>query len=206
MFVEALLFLLTLPGPLDIDIWVDKEDATYYPTENLHIFFQANKDCYVAIYNIEVGGRENLLFPPEGKDGRVEAGKTYELPPETADYDYVVSGPVGTEKIIALASAEPLTDLYDERPGVVKEIIEIYIEEPEPAKLRIISTPSHCRIYITELETGETEYIGKAPRTIVIRPGGYKVKIKKIGCRTLTRKVWLDPGERRRIFVKLRPY
>ncbi|MCK4251462.1 DUF4384 domain-containing protein [candidate division WOR-3 bacterium] len=207
MFPIMLLSLLVLQyGPLNIDVWVDKEEAIYYTTENLKVFFRTDQDCYVAVYDIEVGGREYLLFPLEGEDGWVEAGKTYELPSETADYDYVLSGPEGIETIIVVGSKARLPDLNDEGPDIVREAIEIFVKEPEPGKLRIISTPENCRIYITEIESDDQEYIGKAPRTIVLRPGEYIVKIKKLGYRTLTRRIWLEPGEPRRMFVKLRRY
>lgn len=207
MFPIMLLSLLILQySPLNIDVWVDKEEAIYYTTENLKIFFRTDQDCYVAVYNIEVGGREYLLFPLEGENGWVKAGKTYELPPETADYDYVLSGPEGIETIVIVGSRERLPGLNDEGLDVVREAVEIFVKEPEPGKLRIISTPDSCRIYITEVESDDQEYIGKAPRTIVLRPGEYIVKIKKLGYRTLTRKIWLEPGEPRRMFVKLRRY
>lgn len=207
MTLLIIISLLSLQsGSLNIDLWVDKEDGVYYTAENLKVFFQANQDCYIVIYNIEVGGRENLLFPLEGEDGWVEAGQTYELPSETDDYDYVVSGSEGIETIIALASKEGVPELYSEDPSVARKTIEIFVEEPEPAKLRIISTPKNCRIYMTEVVSGEKEYIGKAPHTVVLRPGEYIVAIKKFGFRTMKRRIWLDPGDRRRIFVKLLPY
>jgi len=206
MFSVILISLITFQGPLAIDLWVDREDATYYPTENVEIFFRTNDNCFVSVYNIEGGGRVTLLFPPENEDGRVEAGITYKLPPETEDYDYVISGPEGAETIIALASRERLPTLNDEAPDIVSEAIDIYIEEPEAAKLRIITTPERCRIYITDIDSGDEEYIGKAPRTLGLRPGEYIIKIRKLGYRTLTRRVWLEPGEHRRVFVKLRPY
>ncbi len=206
MALVIIFSLLTANHALDIDVWFDREDAEYYPTENLKVFFQASQDCFIAVYNVEVGGRENLLFPPAGDNGWVEAGQIYELPPETADYDYVISGPEGIETIVVVASRDRLPDLYDEGSDVVRETAEIYIKEPEPATLRIISTPKNSRIYITEIEFEDKEYIGKTPHTIVLRPGEYIVEIRKLGYRTLTRKVWLEPGERRRVFVKLTPY
>ena len=142
--------LLLNSSSLNIDLWVDKEDAIYYPPENLEIFFKANQDCYVAIYDIEVGGREYRLFPPEGEDGWVTAGEIYQLPPEHADYDYVVSGDAGIETIVAVSSSTKLPRLSDDDPDVVKQALEIYIEESEPARLRIISTPKKCRVYIKE--------------------------------------------------------
>ena len=206
MLSLILLSLITFQGPLNVELWVDREDATYYPTENLKVFFRANEDCFVSVYNIEGGGRVTPLFPPETEDGWIEAGVIYELPPESEDYDYVISGPEGIETIIALASRERLPTLDDETPDVVSEVIEIYIKEPESAKLRIITTPERCRIYIIDLEYDDEEYMGKAPKTINLRPGEYIIKIRKLGYRTLTRRVWLEPGERRRVFVKLRPY
>ncbi len=201
-----LLSLLNANQALEIDVWFDREDPVYYPTDNLKIFFRANQDCYCAVYNIEIGGRENMLFPLEGESGWIKADRTYELPPDAADYDYVVGGPEGTETIVVIASPTRLPDLLDEGPDVVRETAEIYIEEPEPAVLRIISTPGNCRIYITAVEFDDGEYRGTAPRTIVLRPGEYVVKITKFGYRTLTRRIWLEPGERRRVFVKLIPY
>lgn len=201
-----ILSLLTVNGSLNVELWVDREDAVYYPTDNLRIFFRTNRDCFVAVFNIEKGGRVNMLFPQEEEDGWVEAGRVYQLPPRNADYDYVVSGPEGIETIIAVASINRLPTLQDEGPDIVSEAVDIYIREPEPARLSIVSKPNNCRIYITEAESGDEEYIGKTPRTIVMRPGEYTVEIKKVGYRTLKRRIWLDPGERRRVFVELRRY
>jgi len=206
MVFLLLLTLLNANQALEIEVWFDREDPVYYPTDNLRVFFQANQDCYCAVYNIEIGGRENMLFPLEGESGWIEAHRTYELPPDTADYDYVVGGPEGTETIVVVASLDRLPDLSDKGTDVVREAAEIYIQEPEPALLRIISTPVNCRIHITAVEFDDSEYRGTAPRTIVLRPGEYVVKITKFGYRTLTRRIWLEPGERRRVFVKLIPY
>ena len=207
MAAWTLLALLVLnSSSLSIDIWTNKDDAIYYPTEVLSVFFRTNKDCYVAIYDIEVGGREYRLFPPEGEDGWVQGGRIYELPPETADYEYVIAGPGGIETIIALASTHGLPNRGDESPDIAQDVHEIFIKEPQPAKLRIVSTPKQCHIYIMELDTGDEEYIGETPRTIVIRPGEYLVTIKKSGFKTMSRRIWLDPGEHRRVFVELMRY
>jgi hypothetical protein len=206
MLFTVLLSLFAISSPPDIDIWVNKEDATYYPNEKLTVFFQVDQDCYVAVYDIEVGGSASMLFPQEGMDGWVEAGRVYELPPADADHDYVIGGAEGIETIIAVGSIEWLPDLDDNGVDVVHQSVEIYIEEPEPAKLRIISTPKRCRIYITEVASGNGVSLGKTPRTIVLRPGEYIVKIKKLGYKTLVRRICLDPHDMRRVFVKLRPY
>lgn len=193
-------------GAVDIELWGGKEELIYQPNEILHVFFRTSEDCYVAIYDIEVGGEEYRLFPPDNEDGWVKAGHVYELPGKDAGYDYRIEGPSGIETIIACASVDFPPDLHDNRSGITQQVVEIYIEEPEPAKLRLISTPNDCCIYITEVATGDSEYAGRAPQTIIIRPGDYVIAIKRVGFHTLKRRISIDPGERRRVFVKLTPY
>lgn len=192
-------------SPLNIDLYLNKEEPVYVPGERLKIFFKVDKDCYVAVYNIDVGGREKLLFPQQGDNGFVQANKVYELPPADADFDYEITGPEGIEKIIILASIKELPDLAD-TIEVSKREIELSIEEPELAKLRIIATPPKCRIYIKEVMTGERVYVGKTPRTIVLKRGEYIVEIKKLGYQTIKRRIWLEPDEKRRIYVSLLPW
>ncbi len=197
--------MTTPDNSLNIESWLNKDEPVYVPGERLKIFFKVDKDCYVAVYDIDVGGRENLLFPQQGDNGFVQANKVYELPPADADFDYEITGPEGIEKIIILASIKELPDLAD-TIEVSKREIELSIEEPEPAKLRIISTPPKSRIYIKEVMTGERVYVGKTPRTIVLKPGEYIVEIKKLGYQTIKRRIWLEPEEKRRIYVSLWPW
>lgn len=204
--LSIILCTLLTSSLVNVDVWVDEEDAVYYATENLRVFFTTDEACFIAVYNIEVGGGVSQLFPLEGHDGWVEPGVVYELPPPDADYEYVIYGEPGIETIIAVASQQRLPGLDDEAPDVTRKVIEIYVEEPEPATLRFISTPENCRIYVYSVEDDEEEYIGRAPCTVGVRPGEYIVTIKQSGYRTLTRKLWLEPGERRRVFVKLRAY
>ncbi len=191
---------------LHLNLWLDREEAVYYPTETIKIFFRVDKDCFVAIYNIDKGGKIKRLFPPQGYDGWVEAGKRYQLPPPEADYEYEISGPPGVETIIGRASTTHLPEFSDEGLDVVESVIEVEIRETEPARLIIVSRPKRARVYITETETEDEEYAGRTPRVVVLRPGEYWVKIRKPGYQTLRRMVWLEPGEVKKVFVRLRPY
>ncbi|MEO0126132.1 MAG: DUF4384 domain-containing protein [candidate division WOR-3 bacterium] len=194
-----------ITNQINIDIWLDRDDYTFYPGDRLKIFFKTDTDCYVAVYDIDVGGRENLLFPPQGENGHVKKERIYELPPPDADFDYEITGPEGIERIIILASKNKLPVLSDTLE-VFKKEIELSIEEPEPAKLRIISTPPKCKIYIKEVMSGKRVYIGKTPRTIVLKPGEYIVEIKKFGYQTIKRRILLEPDEKRRVYVRLLPW
>lgn len=201
-----LTILIVTQGVVDIELWVDKDEPIYHVNEYLRVFFKTDADCYVAVYDIEVGGEEYRLFPPDGDDGWVVAGKVYELPGAAADIEYLVSGPAGIETIVACASTDRPPGLHDVQADIARRTVEIYIKEPEPAKLRFISTPDDCRIYITEVVTDDTEFVGRAPMTVVIRPGEYIVEIRRAGFNTLKRRITVDPDDRRRIFVKLTPY
>jgi hypothetical protein len=203
MLPILILSLFTAVNPLEITLWVDREDAVYTPGDNLSVYFTANQDCYLAVYNVEQGGGVSRLFPPEDDDGWIRGGQVYQLPPEHADYDYRISGPEGVETIIAVASSTRLPGIDDEGPDIVTQLIDIQISEPEPAELIIVSDPRNCRIYITEVESGTTEYVGDSPRVIGLKPGEYTVEIKKAGYRTLRRTVSLQPGEKRKVHVRL---
>ena len=203
MLPILILSLVTAVNPLEITLWVDRDDAVYNPGDNLTIYFTANQDCYFAVYNVEQGGGVSRLFPPEDDDGWIRGGQVYQLPPEYADYNYQISGPEGMETVIAMASTRALPGLHDEGPDIVTELIDIQIQEPEAAELIIVSTPRNCRIYITEVESGITEYVGDAPRVLGLKPGEYVVEIKKAGYRTLRRTVNLEAGEKRKVHVRL---
>ncbi len=202
-----LLLLLIGSQNLTIEAWLNKEEPLYRIGEKIKIFFKANKDCYLAVYNIEVGGEENLLFPEPGGNGYVKANEVYEIPRPDADFEYEITGPEGTERIILIASINKLPDIADtSTEDISRKELSIIIEEPEPAKLRIISIPPKSRIYIEDVRSGEEVYVGRTPRTIVLKPGEYIITIKKSGYCPVKRRVRLEPEERRKVYVRLLPW
>ena len=46
---------------LDVEVWTN--DNEYYEGDDITISFRANRDCFVAIYNIDTRGTVNLLYP-----------------------------------------------------------------------------------------------------------------------------------------------
>jgi len=95
---------------LDVEVWVDKgEGATYHPGEDIKIYFQASRDCYIVLYNIDTRGYVSLLYPLDRwDDPYVEGGRVYRIPDRFDDYDLTVNGPEGVEYIQAVASLKPL--------------------------------------------------------------------------------------------------
>jgi hypothetical protein len=92
--------------PLDIEVWTNKEEgASFGQGENLVIYFRANYDCYVTIYDLDTKGNINLLYPfsPED-DNDIEGGMVYTIPDYYDDYVLRVNGDPGLEFIQAVAS------------------------------------------------------------------------------------------------------
>ncbi len=110
-----------VPGPkepLEIELWADRDNEdTYYEGENITLYFRANRDAYVALYNIDARGNVFLLYPQSPGDPHfVRGGVTYELPDRRDDYDLWVTGPPGVEFVQAVASMRPF-DLPDNWPS-----------------------------------------------------------------------------------------
>ena len=51
---------------LDVEIWTD--DNEYYEGDNIQISFQADQDCFVAVYNVDTRGHVNLIYPSHPQD------------------------------------------------------------------------------------------------------------------------------------------
>jgi hypothetical protein len=93
---------------LDVRVWTNKaEGKSYGQGEHIIVYFQANRDCYVTIYNLDTRGNVNLLFPMEdGEPNYIEGGKVYTIPDYYDEYELMVEGPLGTEYIQAVASLD----------------------------------------------------------------------------------------------------
>jgi hypothetical protein len=94
---------------LEIDIWADRDDGSNYQEgEEIFIYFRASRDCYVTIYDLDTRGNINLLFP-EKPDGNnyIVGDEVYQIPGRGADYEFVVTGPPGTEYLQMVAATDP---------------------------------------------------------------------------------------------------
>ncbi len=124
--------IIRTPNPgLDIDVWIDKgEGSTYYPGDDIRIYFRASRDCYVVVYNLDTRGYVNVLYPYSSEDDRyVEGGRVYGIPGRYDDYSLTVDGPSGVEYIQAVASYEPLS---------LPHWSDYYREGTEPADVRTL--------------------------------------------------------------------
>jgi len=131
--------IIHTPNPgLDIDVWINKaEGSTYYPGEDIKVYFRASRDCYVVVYNIDTRGYVNILYPYNSSDERyVEGGRVYKIPGRYDDYSLTVDGPSGVEYIQAVASYEPLSPphwsgYYEGSRAVPDDIYTMRMDEDE---------------------------------------------------------------------------
>ncbi|MGH8004191.1 MAG: DUF4384 domain-containing protein [Limisphaerales bacterium] len=181
-----------VPGPrgepLEIELWANRDNEdTYYEGENITLYFRANRDAYVALYNIDARGQVFLLYPqyPEAPHF-VRGGVTYELPDRRNDYDLWITGPPGVEFVQAVASLRPF-DLPDNWPSYYRgsrapsrnfsspvqvddENIEEFIYDLNSRLIPIKRYPDECA------EDLFTFYVASRPHTVyrpVVRDYGY---------------------------------
>jgi hypothetical protein len=99
-----------------VQVWTDAGDgAVLFPGEKVDVAFRTNRDAFVVVVDIDTRGRARLLFPESRyDDGFVRGKRTVHIPTRRAGYRLQVTGPAGTERIVAFASDEPLVDFWRE--------------------------------------------------------------------------------------------
>lgn len=90
------------------DISLTLETAEVYNTgDKIRLFFCAEQDCYINVFNLGTSGNITMLFPNKlAQDNFIKEGKTYSVPGEGYPFEYVLSGPPGIERITAIAAAQ----------------------------------------------------------------------------------------------------
>ncbi len=100
---RELSIVVTPQRDLRVDVWTDK--TTYFTGENVNIYYHANKDAYIYIFNIDTSGRTTMIFPSYyDRDNFSRAGRVYSIPDR--NYSLMVSGPAGREYIRVIAVRE----------------------------------------------------------------------------------------------------
>jgi len=111
-----------------VDLWVDREDATYKVGDEVAFFFKTNKDCRLTLFNVGTSGKVHIFFPNKyQEDNLVKAGKAYRYPAEEAKYLFRIKGPAGVDLVKAIATLDDVTLVAsaDTKPqGEVKEVVK----------------------------------------------------------------------------------
>lgn len=117
-----------IPTDLQVRTWVDKDpggygNSVYRIGENIRLFVGVNDDAYVYVFNINADGRIDLILPNAyNANNYLRAGETRVFPEAEARYQFNISGPVGVDQVLAVASRQPLSlsQIADIRSGQMR--------------------------------------------------------------------------------------
>ncbi|MEM6429045.1 MAG: DUF4384 domain-containing protein, partial [Deinococcota bacterium] len=111
--------IIVNPAPsFEVDVFVNKDasgEATpsYQPGEAITITVSVTQDSYVYLFNVRSNGEVTQILPNElddfGRSNFLRAGETKTFPPSNANYRFTVDRPLGLDKVIAVASRNPLS-------------------------------------------------------------------------------------------------
>ncbi|HVO76738.1 MAG TPA: DUF4384 domain-containing protein [Candidatus Bathyarchaeia archaeon] len=91
---------------VDVSLLGEKGDV-YQPGNQIRLSFQTTKDAYVVIYDVDVDGNVQLLYPEDGRPVISEGRKAYFLPaPGKGEY-WTTGRTTGVEYIHAVAVTDP---------------------------------------------------------------------------------------------------
>jgi len=85
--------------------------AEYTIGDPLQLSFAVNAPMYIRMYSVSSTGEITQLLPSSAVPERpLQPGRAYRAPAEGAGYSWDISGPAGTDKILAVASTQPFPD------------------------------------------------------------------------------------------------
>ncbi|MVN86654.1 DUF4384 domain-containing protein [Deinococcus sp. HMF7620] len=99
---------------LQVSVRVDKDasgaqNPAYRVGDKISISASANRDAYVYLFNVNPDGSVDQILPNRLSESNfVKAGTTKTFPSADDNFNYTVAGPIGQNKVLALAS---LTEL-----------------------------------------------------------------------------------------------
>ena len=97
-------------GPLFVRVSTDRD--VYKAGEEIKIYLESNRDCYVRVLHVSVQGQVLQLLPnPHRRDNRCRGGQTLQIPGTDDAFKLEVVPPFGWEEIVVYASTEPLGDI-----------------------------------------------------------------------------------------------
>jgi hypothetical protein len=93
---------------MTVTVGVDRPDGVYKIGDKVVLSVAVDMDAYVTVFNTGTSGQVHVIFPNEfQQDNHVLAGAPVLIPSDDADFDFIASGPPGTELITVVASTNP---------------------------------------------------------------------------------------------------
>ncbi|UQN09009.1 DUF4384 domain-containing protein [Deinococcus sp. QL22] len=103
-----------IQSDLQVSVRVDKDasgaqNPAYRTGENIMVSASVNRDAYVYLFNVNPDGTVDQVLPNRlSGENFVKANTTKSFPAPGDNFTYSVDGPIGQNKVLALASLTPL--------------------------------------------------------------------------------------------------
>lgn len=238
-FVINPLGIVVNPKPsFSVQVSLDKGGATpsYQVGENITISVTVSESSYVYLFNVKSNGDIVQILPnqldQEGRNNYLRAGETKQFPPRGAGYEFQITGPLGLDKVIAVASrsqldTRTLASFASGDQFATSSIGESgfaqalgIIVKPIPQNNWVTATtsfyvgnvpaqpPSTGTLTIDSSPSGAEVYVddnfaGYTPLTYGTRPGRHDIRIQLSGYDTYRESVNLQPRSNLQISANL---
>ena len=156
---------------LQVNINVDRagENPSYRIGERIRITASVNQDAYVYLFSVHSDGSIDLILPNQLSSGNVflRAGESRSFPPANGGYLLQVDGPVGQDKVLAVASKRQLNidELASFKGNQPFATITVTGQDNLARALSIIVQPVPASDWVTNVA-----YFQVQPRTVTPAP------------------------------------
>lgn len=215
---------------LGVKVWVDKRATgdqipNYAINERISVSVQPTRDAYVYLFNIGPDGSVDIVLPNKlGGDNFVKANTVKTFPEASDNFNFTVGGPVGLNKVLALASATQLNlDQLADFSSSQQQFATVNAKGQQQLAqaLSIVVTPvpqnswvSDTAFYnVTERQATQTgnlfvgtnvdgstvilngQRLGAGNQTFSgLRPGSYPIRVQAPGARDFTTTIVIRPN------------
>ena len=219
-----------VPTDLQVRVWVNKDpgktgNPVYQIGERIQVSVQVNQDAYVYIFSVKSTGEIGLILPNAfDQNNLLRAGETRTYPPATgARYVLEVAGPEGQDRVLAVASRQPLSlaQIADIQAGRVslqgadnlaRALSIVVTPLPQQDWVSNIAFFTVGRAAVTPVQpvTGtlsvnsnpsgaevlvEGRLVGSTPLSLVLRPGRVDLELRLGGYQTFRTSAQIRPGQ-----------
>jgi hypothetical protein len=207
--------------------------STYRVGENLIVYFESSRDCYLTLFDFTPDGHVRQIFPNRYReDNFIKAHKVYAIPGERDSFEFRVTPPPGEETIKAVATVRPWwfsreTVGYKEAFPVVSKSAQEFSSKFKQ-RIRPIPRPrwaeSNCTFYVSGwVRAGrenvrvtsepahasvylDGEYQGTTPLTIrQVSVGEHRMRVAKEGYNNWLKTIFVERGKTSYVFAQLKP-
>lgn len=99
---------------INVELWTEKE--IFKSGDKIKFFVKTDRDCYLSLIHIDAIGNATLIFPNfYNPSNFVIAGRTYTIPSEESEFDFIASEPYGYEIVRVIATNEPQIDVITDQ-------------------------------------------------------------------------------------------